>query len=209
MLTPLRKGSDYHHGDLRHATVRAARNLVDREGWNALGIRRVAEVAGVTPAALYRHFENLEQLRAEVSLQVRVELGDFMRSRRDRASKSRSKTTNAIQRFEALGEAYVDFARKHPRLFEAAFYHCEEKPVSEFSDLAWELLQEAIQELLEAGLLDRKMKASAPMFAWSSVHGLAVLVAQRALLQRDQEVALRQIMDGVQRALAPRSGRAS
>jgi hypothetical protein len=132
-----------------------------------------------------------------------------MRSRRDRVSKSRSKTTNAIQRFEALGEAYVDFARKHPRLFEAAFYHCDEKPISEFSDLAWELLQEAIQELLEVGLLDRKMQASAPMFAWSSVHGLAVLVAQRALLQRDQEVALRQIMDGVQRALAPRSGRAS
>ena len=209
MLTPLRKGSDYHHGDLRHATVLAARNLVDREGWNALGIRRVAEVAGVTPAALYRHFENLEQLRAEVSLQVRNELGDFIMARRDRVKKSRSQTRNASLRFEALGEGYVDFARKHPRLFEAAFYRCEEKPVSDFSDLAWELLQQSIQELLEAGLLDRKIRDSAPMFAWSAVHGLAVLVAQRALLQRDQELALRQIMDGVQRALAPHSLRAS
>jgi hypothetical protein len=62
---------------------------------------------------------------------------------------------------------------------------------------------------LEAGLLDRKIRDSAPMFAWSAVHGLAVLVAQRALLQRDQELALRQIMDGVQRALAPHSRRAS
>jgi len=207
MLTPLRKGSEYHHGDLGHAAIRAARNLVDREGWNALGIRRVAEVAGVTPAALYRHFENLEQVRGEVSLQVRIELGDFMRARRERVKKSRNKATHAILRFEALGEAYVDFARKHPRLFEVAFLHCDEKPISEFSDLAWELLQESIQELWECGLLDKKVKDAAPMFAWSSVHGLAVLVAQRALLQRDQDLALRQIMDGVQRSFAPNSGR--
>jgi hypothetical protein len=100
-----------------------------------------------------------------------------------------------------LAEAYIDYARKHPRLFEIAFLHCEEKPISEFSDLAWELLRESIKELDEVGLLDRKIEAAAPMIAWSSVHGLAVLVAQRALLQREQEVALRQIMDGVQRAL--------
>ncbi|NDA82769.1 MAG: TetR/AcrR family transcriptional regulator, partial [Actinobacteria bacterium] len=176
MLTPLRKGSEYHHGDLGHAALRVARSLVDREGWNALGIRRVAELAGVTPAALYRHFENLEQLRGEVSLQVRIELGEFMKLRRDRVKRSRSKVMDAILRFEALGEAYVDFARKHPRLFEVAFLHCDEKPVSEFSDLSWELLQESIKELAEVGHLDRKMKAAAPMFAWSSVHGLAVLV---------------------------------
>lgn len=207
MLTPVRKGSDYHHGDLGHAALRAARNLVDREGWNSLGIRRVAEVAGVTPAALYRHFDNLEQLRAEVSLQVRIELGEFMRARRKRVKKSRNQAANAVLRFESLGEAYIDFARKHPRLFEVAFLRCDEKPISEFSDLAWELLQESIQELWESGLLDRKIRSAAPMVAWSSVHGLAVLVAQRALLQRDQDLALRQIMDGVHRALAPTSGR--
>ena len=207
MLTPVRKGADYHHGDLGHAALRAARNLVDREGWSSLGIRRVAQAAGVTPAALYRHFENLEQLRAEVSLQVRIELGEFMLMRQERVKNSRITASTAILRFEALGEAYVDFARKHPRLFEVAFLHCDEKPVSEFSDLSWNLLQESIQELWNVGLLDRKIRNAAPMFAWSSVHGLAVLVAQRALTQRDQEVALRQIMDGVKRALAPNPGR--
>jgi AcrR family transcriptional regulator len=201
MLTTARKRSDYHHGDLGHAAVRVARNLVDSEGLNSLGVRRVAELAGVSPAALYRHFENLEQLKAEVSAQVRLELGESLRSRRDRTPLGRSKSRNALLRFEALAEAYIDYARKHPRLFEIAFLHCEEKPISEFSDLAWELLRESIKELDEVGLLDRKIEAAAPMIAWSSVHGLAVLVAQRALLQREQEVALRQIMDGVQRAL--------
>lgn len=201
MLTPVRKRSVYHHGDLGHAAVRAAKNLIDSEGLNSLGIRRVAEATGVSPAALYRHFENLEQLKAEVSAQVRLELGEFLRARRDRAPISRSKNRNAVIRFESLGEAYVDYARKHPRLFEIAFLHCDEQPISEFSDLAWELLQESIKELDEVGLLDKKIESAAPMIAWSSVHGLAVLVAQRAILQREQDAALRQIMDGVQRAL--------
>jgi AcrR family transcriptional regulator len=204
MLTPVRKRSDYHHGDLGHAAIRAAKNLIDSEGLNSLGIRRVAEATGVSPAALYRHFENLEQLKAEVSAQIRLELGEFLKAKRDRTPLSRSKSRNALIRFEALGEAYIDYARKHPRLFEIAFIHCDEKPISEFADLAWDLLQESIKELDEVGLLDRKIAVAAPMIAWSSVHGLAVLVAQRAILQREQDQALRQIMDGVERALGAR-----
>lgn len=204
MLTPVRKRSDYHHGDLGHAAIRAAKNLIDSEGLNSLGIRRVAEATGVSPAALYRHFENLEQLKAEVSAQIRLELGEFLKAKRDRTPLSRSKSRNALIRFEALGEAYIDYARKHPRLFEIAFIHCDEKPISEFADLAWELLQESIKELDRVGLLDRKIAVAAPMIAWSSVHGLAVLVAQRAILQREQDQALRQIMDGVERALGAR-----
>jgi AcrR family transcriptional regulator len=204
MLTPVRKRSDYHHGDLGHAAVRAAKNLIDSEGLNSLGIRRVAEATGVSPAALYRHFENLEQLKAEVSAQIRSELGEFLKAKRDRLSLSRNKTRNAVIRFESLAEAYIEYARKHPRLFEIAFLHCDEKPISDFSDLAWELLHESIKELDEVGLLDKKIEFAAPMIAWSSVHGLAVLVAQRAILQREQDAALRQIMDGVHRALGAR-----
>jgi hypothetical protein len=133
-----------------------------------------------------------------------LELGEFLKAKRDRTPLSRSKSRNALIRFEALGEAYIDYARKHPRLFEIAFIHCDEKPISEFADLAWELLQESIKELDQVGLLDRKIAVAAPMIAWSSVHGLAVLVAQRAILQREQDQALRQIMDGVERALGAR-----
>jgi AcrR family transcriptional regulator len=201
MFTPVRKRSDYHHGDLSHAAIRAAKNLIGSEGLNALGIRRLAEATGVSPAALYRHFENLEQIKAEVSAQIRVEMGEYLKSRRDRVPLGRSKAKNAIARLEEMGMAYIDYARKHPRLFEIAFTHCDEKPVSDFSDLAWELLQESINELDEAGLLDREIASAAPMIAWSSVHGLAVLVSQRAILQREQDEAYHQIMTGVKRAL--------
>ena len=202
MLTPTRKGSDYHHGDLRHSAISAARNLVNKDGISSLGIRRIADLSGVSPAALYRHFENLEQLRAELAAQVRQELGEFMQHRRNRIKPSANRKRTAILKFEALGEAYVDFARLNPRLFEIAFIQSNEKPISEFSDLAWDLLKESLTELTAVGFLDRKILESAPMIAWSSVHGLAVLVAQKAIAVRDQDGALRQILDGVQRALS-------
>ena len=202
MLTLERKGADYHHGDLKHSAIRAARNLVERDGITSLGIRKVAELLAVSPAALYRHYVNLEQMRAELRVQIRQDLGEFMKFRRDRVKPSTNKRKNAILRFESLGEAYVDFARSNPRLFEVAFIHCDEKPISEFSDLAWDLLKESLTELMKVGFLDKKVLTSAPMIAWSSVHGLAVLVANRAIAQRDQEEALQQILDGVQRALS-------
>ena len=188
--------------DLKHSAIRAARNLVERDGITSLGIRKVAELLAVSPAALYRHFENLEQMRAELRVQIRQDLGEFLKFRRDRVKPTTNKRKNAILRFESLGKAYVDFARSNPRLFEVAFIHCDEKPISEFSDLAWDLLKESLTELMKVGFLDKKVLTSAPMIAWSSVHGLAVLVANRAIAQRDQEEALQQILDGVQRALS-------
>ncbi len=204
MLTPQRKGSDYHHGDLRHAAIMAARSLVAAQGMAALGLRKVSEKVAVSPAALYRHFEDLEQLRAELSAQVRIEIGELMVAKRDRAAKSKSRRRNAILRFEALGEGYVEYAKKNPRLFEIAFTLCDKEPLAKNSDLAHRALEESVHELAAAGLLSSKTVEIAPMLAWSSVHGLATLIAQDAIPAREHGAALQQIFQGVQLALFKR-----
>lgn len=205
MLTPLRKGAEYHHGDLKHAAILAARNLVAAKGFSGLGIRTVANRIGVTPPAMYRHFASLEELQIELSARVRDELADFMITRRDRANKSKSRRRRALDRFEAIGEAYVDYAREHPRLFEIAFMSCDDELVHDSTSRASQVLLEAIAELEEVGLLDARAKALAPMIAWSSVHGLATLVAQRAISQREYAQALREVFTGVQRAILKRT----
>jgi AcrR family transcriptional regulator len=201
MLTPTRKGSDYHHGDLRHSAVIAARNLISNRGIHALGLRKVSTNVGVSPAALYRHFENLEQLRADVAAQIRSEIADLMIAKRDRVPKSSSAKKFAIERFEALGRGYVEYAKKNPRLFEIAFVPCEEEATMDLSDQAWQVLQESVAELENAGLLDRRTKEIAPMMAWSSVHGLATLIAQEAIPARDHQKSLSEIFAGIQLAL--------
>lgn len=204
MLTPQRKGSDYHHGDLRHAAIMAARSLVASHGMAALGLRKVSEKVSVSPAALYRHFEDLEQLRADLSAQVRIEIGELMVSKRDRATKSKSRRRNAISRFEALGEGYVEYAKRNPRLFEIAYTHCDKEPSIKNSALAHMALEESVLELAKAGLLTSKTAEIAPMLAWSSVHGLATLIAQDAIPAKEHSAALQQIFQGVELALFKR-----
>jgi AcrR family transcriptional regulator len=59
----------YHHGDLRRALLDAATTLVDIRGRDALTLREAARRAGVSEAAPYRHFANLDELLGAVALE--------------------------------------------------------------------------------------------------------------------------------------------
>lgn len=59
----------YHHGNLRHALLDAAATLVDIRGREALTLREAARRAGVSEAAPYRHFANLDDLLGAVALE--------------------------------------------------------------------------------------------------------------------------------------------
>ena len=47
----------YHHGNLRQALVEAALDLIEARGPTGFSLSEASKQAGVTPAAVYRHFE--------------------------------------------------------------------------------------------------------------------------------------------------------
>ena len=59
----------YHHGNLRQALVDAALTLIEEKGPTGFTLSEAAKAAGVTPAAVYRHFEGREDLIAECARQ--------------------------------------------------------------------------------------------------------------------------------------------
>src|ERR1700749_4663639 len=63
---PQRRG--YHHGNLREALIQAAQDLIGAKGPAGFTIAEAARLAGVSPAAPYRHFRDAESLLAEVAL---------------------------------------------------------------------------------------------------------------------------------------------
>jgi AcrR family transcriptional regulator len=201
MLTPRSKGHDYHHGDLRASAISAGKEMIKKGGINALGLRKVAERLHVSPAALYRHFEDVEALQAEICAEARQELGEYMLAARDQVAKTRSKNLNARLRFRALGLAYMDFANKYKKLFESAFLFRIHDQNIEGDGLAWDLLNESLDELRSVGELVEKTDEEACMLAWSAVHGLATLVAQNAIPPERFEQSKNQIIVGVERAL--------
>ena len=179
MSTLKKSESEFHHGDLRAALVMAGLKHVQKHGLNSLGLRQLALTTGVSPTAVYRHFADLEHLKAAVAKASREVLGTMMLDALNAAPKART-TNGAISRFLAIGGAYIDFGVKQSHLYEMAFICFDSPELEPDSPNPWELLMDSLTELNELGCLSDKNFKTAPMIAWSMVHGFAGLAAQGA-----------------------------
>lgn len=91
----------------------AAYALLDREGPEAVSMRRVAEAVGITPMAIYRHYPDRQALSDAVAERIfDVVAADWSR---------RSRHPDVRDRLLALLEPHLDFALRHPHLFDLAF----------------------------------------------------------------------------------------
>ena len=105
----------YHHGNLKEALIEAALVLIREKGPTGFTLSEAAKRAGVTPAAVYRHFEGREDLIAEAALQGHQVFADLMEHA------YRDGQTSAFAAFEAMRRAYLAFARVHPGHYIAMF----------------------------------------------------------------------------------------
>ena len=98
----------YHHGNLRQALIDAALMLIKERGPTGFTLSEAAKQAGVTPAAVYRHFDGREELIAEGALQGYEIFAELMEAA------YQSGQPSALKAFEATGRAYLAFARDFP-----------------------------------------------------------------------------------------------
>src|ERR1700683_5309169 len=91
---------------------RAARRLFDERGIEAVSLRSVAKKVGITPMAIYRHFEDKEALIDALVLDALAEWS---------ARVEALAPCEGLAKLEQIGEAFLDFALNEPRRFEAAF----------------------------------------------------------------------------------------
>ncbi|MEY8840640.1 TetR/AcrR family transcriptional regulator, partial [Cribrihabitans sp. XS_ASV171] len=68
----------YHHGNLRQALMDAALILIEEKGPTGFTLSEAAKKAGVTPAAVYRHYDGREDLIAEAARQGFEMFADLM-----------------------------------------------------------------------------------------------------------------------------------
>jgi len=202
MSTLKKSDAEFHHGDLQAALVTAGLRHVEKHGLNSLGLRQLALVTGVSPTAVYRHFADLEHLKAAVGKASRETLGKMMLDTLKSAPANKT-AKGAIARFLAIGGAYIDFGIKKSNLYEIAFI-CFDSPVLEpDSSNPWDLLMSSLTELNEFGCLSDKNFKTAPMIAWSTVHGFAGLAAQGATgtaqeTNASKDVVLRSVLKSLE-----------
>ncbi|MFN0115746.1 MAG: TetR/AcrR family transcriptional regulator [Paracoccaceae bacterium] len=105
----------YHHGNLRQALVDAALHLIEEHGPQGFTLSDAAKLAGVTPAAVYRHFAGRDDLIAECARQGFEVFGDLMEHA------YAGGVPSALTAFEATGRAYLAFAKRFPGYYQAMF----------------------------------------------------------------------------------------
>lgn len=169
----------YHHGNLRQALVEAALLLIEAKGPTGFTLSEAAKQAGVTPAAVYRHFEGREDLIAEAARQGFLMFSDLLQHAYEKYQPS------ALAAFEATGRAYLAFARKHPghyiAMFESGISVNRSPDLADAAARARGILERAAEELSQHIPADRRPPASmfsAHIMAMS--HGVVELFARNA-----------------------------
>jgi AcrR family transcriptional regulator len=167
----------YHHGNLKQALVEAALKLIEAKGPSGWTVAEAAKNAGVTPAAVYRHFEGREALIAECALQGHRIFGDLMEHAYADGHPS------ALTAFEATGRAYLAFARKFPghymAMFESGLSMQVNADLAAASTRSKRILERAAEKLSEHIPEDRRPPAT--MFSahiWALSHGVVELFAR-------------------------------
>ena len=160
----------YHHGNLRAACVDAGIRLVEEDGPDAVTIRGVARIAGVSHTAPLHHFRD----RAELLHEIAERGFDLLLERLDREIRPGS---GPLESLRTYGLAYVLHAVDHPGLFQVMFAPCDDPP----GEAAYRRLINLCAAAQAAGEVPGEDPIRLGLLFWSTVHGLASLYGHMGL----------------------------
>ena len=178
----------YHHGHLRTALIDVARRLIVDRGPHGFSLVEAATLAGVSPAAPYRHFRNKEALLASVALAGYEQFADELEKAWGQGE------PDPLRAFLRMGEVYLYFARyeraSYIAMFEAGLAGDEMEGLAAAGDRAFAILVKAAARL---GAKQPDGSATSPEMMgahiWALSHGMASLFAVREDSEKKSVVA--------------------
>ena len=183
----------YHHGNLREALVEAARALIATRGAAGFTIAEAARQAGVSPGAPYRHFRDADALLDEVAIR------GFDRLAGTLSTAWNDGRPDPAGCFEAIGAAYLAFARTEPAFYAAMFETRSaiiDPAVNAASDRAFHVMRQAAERLAT-----RAPKSGQPpplmmaLHLWALSHGIAALFCRPDRARRSLPMAPEELLE--------------
>jgi AcrR family transcriptional regulator len=183
----------YHHGNLKEALLQAALDLIGQKGAAGFTFADAARMAGVSPAAPYRHFRARDELLSSIAQRGFEQFEQALGSAWD---DGRPDTMTA---FDRLGRAYLAFARGEPAYYSAMFESqipSDATPALQAaSERAFAIVRAAAERLaaLAPAGTPRPPALMMALHIWSMTHGIASLfargdAARRALPMSPEEL---------------------
>src|SRR5690349_2046304 len=121
--------------------IETAHEIIEREGVEALNLRKLAETLGVQAPSLYRHVANKGVLLRAVNEVTTKQMMESLYNAAD--------TVPASERLLAVAHAFRRFSHEHPVAYQTAFSaKLDERPAAELREALVLPLQSIFAELL-------------------------------------------------------------
>lgn len=153
----------------RNSILEASLQIVKEEGWQALSMRKIADIIEYTAPMIYEYFANKEAILNELTKQ-----GHLLLAKRVRQAQASENTLE--KQLEAMWFSYWDFAFEERELYQLMFgvgTACcvgdkSEKGCPSFGDLIADVIREIMADQQPSeDLICRKY-----FTYWSVIHGL-------------------------------------
>ncbi len=195
----------YHHGDLRSALLAAAMRSLSEHGEPNFSLSELSRTLGVTPAAAYKHFVDKDALMVELAGLGFAQLQASFEAAMPLAQRATS-PRQATQRFDRLGEAYLEFGLENPALLHLIFgkgaaTYRERHAKGLGTSVSFQYLSQALEDLHRHAVIQARPNAEWQWFAWSAIHGATELRIAQVSQLVDARHTARAITRGIVAAM--------
>jgi len=172
--------------------------LIETKGQADFSIAEAARLAGVSSAAPYKHFKDKPAILKALVLLCMERMGRNMQTAIE------AFPVGSIERIDALGKTYIEFARKEPGMFRLVFGltedHANDEELNTSSREVFGIVIKTAAEFLKISPDHPKALQSAYLL-WTFVHGHSFLsIDQKASnmeIEFDENMLLRKISKAV------------
>lgn len=169
------KEKPYHHGNLRRALIEMGIEFIKQEGEEALSLRKIAEMCGVSNAAPYAHFKTKD----EFIIAMQQYVMDLFSAALEKTVMEYKDSPSLLP---MLGKTYVMFFYQNPFYYEFLFSRknisiklsLENADTDENAPFA--ILQKTAAFVFRKVKLPEKVIQDKIIAMWALVHGLAAIV---------------------------------
>lgn len=128
----------YFKGLNKKDYIRKTREIIDKEGVDAISIRRIAREMGCSSASLYRHFENLTELIYLAEIHT---LTGYI----ERLNEAEKNWDNIWDYYVGIWDCYCREAFRHPQAYNLLFLQFENSKLNASFKEYYQMFPEALE----------------------------------------------------------------
>jgi AcrR family transcriptional regulator len=176
----MKNKKQYHHGDLKLATIQEAILIIKEKNHFEFSMRDISKRLKVSHNAPYKHFENKESLLVEIA-------SNGFNLLTEKLIDATENKTNNSDLLKQIATLYIQFSMEYPVHYTLMFGGIiKDSTQYDTLKISSKTSYNAFRKIIEAMMKQKKIKKSnsnyLTFYAWSLLHGFSSLIKDNRLL---------------------------